>query len=230
MIYMDEITENDPVLSLNKYIIDRGILKPSMTIKNENGEVVLKEVRGLFNAMKIENENKQVFFTLSEEIMLHLMPTFDVHLGEKKGPLLGKVKFTFNLNSLLTGTEQVLLLDANNQTLGKATGDFYNYLFQIVDVQGQTVATMKKYVSGNLSTEVSQAAKNTYELEIFSTDTIKIYMILGFVVAIEEGVRRSNVTAGFVGGPMGPNPNFMQGGRPNFGAPQRPPGFGGGRI
>ena len=184
------MTDIEQLFSLDKYLVQTKLLSTKLTFYDGSGNVVLREAAGLFSGMKIEAADGTTVYTITKDI-LSMPSVFKIHQGDKKGAVLGFIRFNFNISMLFTGGKEIDILDANKNLLGKAVGDFFNYNFNIVDSSGAMAASITKSTSGELKERMSQAIHSTYEINIRSR-SVPTNMVLGFAVVLEEVIRTTS--------------------------------------
>ena len=194
----DLMIDTDQVFSLDRYIVETKLFSTRLTFYDGSGNVVLREAKGLFSGMKIETLDGNLVYTITHKT-LSMPTTYEIHQGDKKGAVLGYIRFNFNIAALLGGGKEIEILDASQSPIGKAVGDFFNYNFNILDQSGNAAASIKRSASGSLANKFSQAIHSTYEINIQSR-SVPTNMVLGFAVVLEEVLKSNNNRSGFGGG------------------------------
>jgi uncharacterized protein YxjI len=190
---------------LSKYIVEKDKIVQlglNLDFKDQSGNLVmLTKAKVLVQRQTLETPDGHVVATVTHK-PLSMMPTYEIHEGDEKGPITAIIKQKFDLSSIM-GAKQIEIEDPNGQVIANASGNIFNFEFNITTPQGADVAVVTKQL-GPGAEIFADVAKSRYAVNVLSKDAIPTNTLLAFLIVVEMIAAHARHTSGIVlGGGIG---------------------------
>ncbi len=217
----------DNPLSHKTYGIARVFKFGGLTLTFTDGEgtqILSSKGRIAVTQQPITSMDGKTLATITHKI-LAMTPEYQIHEGGPKDKVLGVVKVPMQFIGSLGGLNKVEIKDESGALLATVSGNFLDMEFNIVDAQGNAVATVSRKMQGSagLVGKLAAFARESYVMNITDNSKVTTLTLLGFLVVLELLLSRGQASnPGLLGGIAG---GLGGGGLGGFGGGGRGIGF-----
>ncbi|HUB92776.1 MAG TPA: phospholipid scramblase-related protein [Candidatus Saccharimonadales bacterium] len=184
----------DDSLSFDFYLIERATAFGNLSIKDKDNNTLFVTKSGL-SGMTIEKQDGTPVGTV-HRVILSMTPKFELRRGDKNGSVMAIVNRGMLSNML---SNEMSIEDPEGNTIGKATGNWSGFEFEITDGAGELVAKITKALSGSLLQKLGQLTKGAYAMNVVRSGVIPNLVLLEFLICVELSpvdTQRGNVAMG----------------------------------